>query len=82
VTARLLPVGAASDNESRTLGHEIDVSLALQPWEPLRLALGYGLFIFGDGAQAIFTKANRAHDDGRPADLQQWAFLQATLTAP
>lgn len=82
VTARLLPVGAASDNESRTLGHEIDLSLALQPWEPLRLALGYGLFIFGDGAQSIFTKANRAHDDGRPADLQQWAFLQATLTAP
>ncbi len=82
VTARLLPVGAAADNESRTLGHEIDVSLAFQPWESLRFALGYGLFIFGDGAQAIVGKANRAHDDGRPADLQQWAFLQTTLSAP
>ncbi|KYF97120.1 hypothetical protein BE20_39800 [Sorangium cellulosum] len=82
VTARLLPVGAVRDNERRTLGHEIDVSLAYQPWEPLRFALGYGLFIFGDGAQAIFTKANRAHDGGRPADLQQWAFLQTTLSAP
>ncbi|AUX47133.1 hypothetical protein SOCE26_086450 [Sorangium cellulosum] len=83
VTARLLPVGAAPDNKSRTLGHEIDVSLALHPWEPLRLALGYGVFFLGDGAQAIVTRSNRALDaDRRPADLQQWAFLQATLSVP
>ena len=82
VTARLLPVGVATDNDSRVLGHEIDLSLALHPWEPLRMALGYGLFIFGDGAQAIVKKSSRAHEDGRPADLQQWAFVQATLTAP
>ncbi|WP_437620817.1 alginate export family protein [Sorangium sp. So ce1151] len=82
VTARLLPVGAAEDNESRTLGHEIDASLSFQPWEPLRFAVGYGLFLFGEGAQAIFLKANRANEEGRPADLQHWAFLQATLRAP
>ncbi|WP_437632161.1 alginate export family protein [Sorangium sp. So ce854] len=82
VTSRLVPVGAAGANESRTLGHEIDVSLSLQPWEPLRFALGYGLFLFGDGAQTIFRSANRAHEEGRPADLQHWAFLQATLRAP
>ncbi|AUX25949.1 hypothetical protein SOCEGT47_065020 [Sorangium cellulosum] len=82
VTARLLPVGAAPDNDSRALGHEIDLSLTLHPWEPLRLALGYGMFLFGEGAQAIVTRANRAHDGGRPADIQHWVFLQTTLSAP
>lgn len=82
VTARLLPVGASSENESRSLGHEIDLSLALQPWEPLRFELGYGMFFFGDGAKAILEQAGRALQDGRAASLQHWAFLQATLRAP
>lgn len=75
VTAQLLPVGADPDNKERTLGHELDAAFSLQPWEPLRVELGYGLFLFGDGARAILAEAKR------PADLQHWGYLQATLTA-
>jgi hypothetical protein len=76
VTARLFPVGSDPANASRSLGHEIDASVALTPWEPLRFELGYGLFLFGDGAKTILAASSR------PADLQHWAFLQATLRAP
>jgi hypothetical protein len=76
VTARLFPVGSDPENGSRSLGHEIDAGVTIQPWEPLRFDLGYGLFLFGDGAKAILAEAHR------PADLQHWAFLQATVSAP
>lgn len=76
VTARLMPVGAAPENTSSALGQEVDAIVALTPWEPLRFELGYGLFLFGDGAKAILAASHR------PADLQHWGFLQATLRAP
>ncbi|MCC6557992.1 MAG: hypothetical protein IT372_34025, partial [Polyangiaceae bacterium] len=75
-TARLLPVGAAPGNTSRALGHEIDAGVTLEPWEPVRFELGYGVFLFGDGAKAILEGAHR------PADVQHWGYLQATVTAP
>lgn len=76
VTSRLVPVGAAPDNTSRLLGHEVDAIVSLTPWDPLRFELGYGLFLFGEGASNILTASNR------PADLQHFGFLQATLRAP
>ena len=76
ITSRLFPVGAAADNASRTLGHEMNAILALTPWEPVRFELGYGLFLFGDGAKAILSAASR------PADMQHFGYLQATLRAP
>ncbi|WP_044244338.1 alginate export family protein [Chondromyces apiculatus] len=76
VTARLLPVGAVAENGSRVLGHEVDAIVSLTPWEPLRLEAGYGLFLFGEGGKAILTAANR------PADMQHFGYLQATLRAP
>lgn len=75
-TARLLPVGAAPGNTSRALGHEIDAGVTLEPWEPVRFELGYGVFLFGDGAKAILEGAHR------PAGVQHWGYLQATVTAP
>lgn len=82
VTAGLVPVGAATENDDRLLGHEIDAAVTFQPWEPLRFELGYGLFLFGDAAKTILQQANRAVVDGHAADMQHWAFLQATLKAP
>jgi hypothetical protein len=82
VTASLVPVGAATENDARVLGHEVDAALTVEPWEPLRFELGYGLFLFGDAAKAILEQASRAITDGRSADVQHWAYLQATLTAP
>ncbi|AKT43429.1 alginate export family protein [Chondromyces crocatus] len=76
VTSRLLPVGAVVGNESRVLGHEIDAVVALTPWDPLRIEVGYGLFLFGEGARTILTAASR------PADLQHFGYLQATLRVP
>jgi hypothetical protein len=82
VTASLVPVGAATENDARLLGHEVDAAVTFQPWEPLRFELGYGLFLFGNAAKAILEQASRAVTEGRAADMQHWAFLQATLTAP
>jgi len=76
MTARLMPVGSSPDNTSPSLGHEIDATLGITPWDPLRFDIGYGLFLFGEGARAILDAAER------PAQRQHWAFLQATLQVP
>ena len=75
-TAQLIPVGASTSNTSSALGHEIDYALKLTPWKPIDFEAGYGLFLFGDGAEAILTEA------GRPAQLQHWGYLQTTIHAP
>lgn len=75
-TASLVPVGAAPDNESRSLGHEIDVRFRFSPWKAIDFDYGYGLFLFGHGARAILLDAER------PAKWQHWAYLQAIVHAP
>jgi hypothetical protein len=84
-TAALVPVGADPANEARMLGHEIDVTLGISPWDPIRFAAGYGLFVFGDGAKAILVAANRCVPEGaacEPPSLQSWAFVHAIVAAP
>jgi hypothetical protein len=76
-TSALVPVGAAPSNGARTLGHEIDATLGWEPWDGLRVSGGYGLFLFGSGADAILASSRR--DAG---SVQHWAFLQTTLRAP
>ena len=76
-TGYLNPVGAAADNESRMLGHEVDLSLALEPWEGVSFAGGYGMFILGDGGKAILDAAGRGGHD-----LLHYGFVQAELVAP
>ena len=75
-TAQLIPVGASPTNTSSALGHEIDYALKLTPWKPIDFEAGYGLFLVGDGARNILREA------GRPAQLQHWGYLQATIHAP
>lgn len=76
ISASLLTIGAAPENESNDLGHEIDMRLRLTPWEPITFEGGYGLFLLGDGGKAILATA------GRATELQHWAYLQATVRAP
>ncbi|HVY48909.1 MAG TPA: alginate export family protein [Minicystis sp.] len=75
-TAALDPVGAAPTNTSSSLGHELDASFRVAPWQPIAFETGYGLFVDGDGARAILR------DVGRPATLQHWVYLQAQVRAP
>ena len=76
-TASLVPVGAASDNESRVLGYSPDLQLSVSPWDPLRFAAGYGLCVLGAGGRNILEAAGRGS-----RDLLHYAFLEARLRAP
>ena len=76
-TGYLIPVGAAPENDSRMLGHEIDVSLELNPWEGVSFAGGYGIFLHGDGGKAILEHAGRGRHD-----LLHYGLVQAELKAP
>jgi Alginate export len=75
-TGALQPVGASPSNTSSSLGHEIDYAMKIMPWRPIDIEAGYGLFVFGDGARAILREA------GRPAKLDHWMYLSATVRAP
>lgn len=76
-TANLVPVGAAPDNESRILGHEVDAMVEVRPWDPLGFGAGYGLMILGDGGKAILDAAGRGG-----GDLLHYGYLQAELKVP
>lgn len=72
--AALLPVGADPGNTSQDLGHEIDVRARIVGWDVLNVDLGYGLFLFGEGARNILEAAGR----GRP-EMQHWGWVQARV---
>ncbi|APR83037.1 Hypothetical protein A7982_08386 [Minicystis rosea] len=74
--AALTPIGAAPANTARSLGHEIDATIKISPWQPLEIETGYGLFIRGTGAREILFAVER------PATLQHWAYLQTTFRVP
>lgn len=79
------PVGRPSSNETE-LGHELDVVFAYRPWVPFELRAGWSGLLLGDGAKATMM----AHARGSrlpngaisPANIAQYAYLQATLTMP
>jgi hypothetical protein len=76
-TAYLLPVGAAPANDSLVIGHEVDTSVTITPWDWASFAGGYGFMLLGDGGKAILAAAGRA--DG---DLLHYGFVQAEVKAP
>jgi hypothetical protein len=84
-TAALSPVGAAPDNTSRALGHQLSLGLGVTPWDPIRFDAGYGLTLFGDGAKAILASARRCEPTATACDApsaQHWAYLQTTVRVP
>ena len=84
-TAALSPVGAAPDNTSRALGHQLGLGLGVTPWDPIRFDAGYGLTLFGDGAKAILASARRCEPTATACDApsaQHWAYLQTTVRVP
>jgi hypothetical protein len=76
VTGMLTTIGAAPDNTSSILGHEIDATIRVTPWDPISFQAGYGIFLLGDGGKAILTAS------GRSAEMQHWGYLQAVVRAP
>jgi hypothetical protein len=76
-TAALLPVGAAPNNESHILGHEVDVVARVEPWTFASFSAGYGLMVLGDGGRAILASAGR----GEP-ELLHYGMVQAAIHAP
>ena len=77
VTGALLTVGADPNNTSIVLGHEIDATIKVTPWDPITFQAGYGLFLLGDGGKNILANAT-----GSTAEMQHWGYLQATVKAP
>jgi hypothetical protein len=77
MTASLRTVGADPDNTSILLGHEIDATLKVTPWDPITFQAGYGLFLLGEGGKNILAKAT-----GSAAEMQHWGYVQATVRAP
>jgi hypothetical protein len=76
-TGALRAVGAAPDNGSRLLGHEIDARVEYRPWDPVAFSGGYGVMILGAGGKAILE----ASGHGSHA-LLHYGYLQAALHAP
>lgn len=76
VTGALTTVGSDPTNEHFILGHEIDATIRVTPWDPVTFQGGYGLFLLGDGGKNILKAS------GREAEMQHWGYLQATVRAP
>lgn len=78
--------GASRSTTDSELGHEIDLAFAYRPWSPLELRAGWSGLLLGDGAKAIMATHERgarlANGATSPANIAQYAFLQATLTLP
>ena len=85
VTTTPPPPGPPPSNETE-LGHELDVVLTYRPWIPLELRAGWSGLLLGDGAKAIMASHARgerlANGAISPANIAQYAYLQATLTMP
>ena len=79
------PAGPPASNEAE-LGHELDVVITYRPWIPLELRAGWSGLLLGDGAKAIMVAHARGErlSNGAisPANIAQYAYLQATLTMP
>ncbi|MCW5831367.1 MAG: alginate export family protein [Labilithrix sp.] len=75
------PSGSETD-----LGHELDVVVSYRPWTPLELRAGWSGLLLGDGAKATMAAHARgsrlANGAISPANIAQYAYLQATLTMP
>jgi hypothetical protein len=76
ISGALTTIGADPNNDSMVLGHEIDATLRVTPWDPITFQAGYGLFLLGDGGKNILAAS------GRDAEMQHWGYLQATVKAP
>lgn len=75
------PVGTGSHD----LGHELDLVFTYRPWLPLELRAGWSGLLLGDGAKDIMAAHARGKTEQNritPADLAQYAYLQATLNVP
>ncbi|MBX3211721.1 MAG: alginate export family protein [Labilithrix sp.] len=79
------PAPAARGSET-DLGHELDVVITYRPWTPLELRAGWSGLLLGDGAKAAMAAHGRgsrlANGAISPANIAQYAYLQATLTMP
>ena len=78
-TASLTTIGADPKNDSVILGHEIDATIKVTPWDPVTFQGGYGLFLPGDGGKAILRTSGHGSEAN---DLLHWAYLQVTVKAP
>ncbi len=76
-TGTLMAVGAAPDNESPIIGHEIDARIEYSPLSAVTFMGGYGLCVLGDGGKAVLEAAGRGE-----RDLLYYGFVQAELKAP
>jgi hypothetical protein len=76
-TGNLMAVGAAPDNESPVIGHEIDARLEYSPLRAVTFIGGYGLCVLGKGGKAVLEAAGRGE-----RDLLYYGFVQAELKAP
>lgn len=76
--------GAAA--KEKELGHELDAGFSWRPWIPLELRAGWSGLLLGDGAKAIMTVQSRGErlSNGAlsPANIAQYAYVQATMTIP
>ncbi|MBX3209445.1 MAG: alginate export family protein [Labilithrix sp.] len=80
------PAPAAPATSETDLGHELDVVVSYRPWTPLELRAGWSGLLLGDAAKATMTAHARgsrlANGAISPANIAQYAYLQATLSMP
>lgn len=85
VTTTSPATGKPAANEAE-LGHELDVGFSYRPWTPFELRASWSGLLLGDGAKAIMATHARGErlPNGAisPANIAQYAFLQATVTLP
>jgi hypothetical protein len=80
------PVAGPPSKNENELGHELDVVFTYRPWVPFELRAGWSGLLLGDGAKAVMeahTRGSRLPNGAiSPANIAQYAYLQATLTMP
>lgn len=80
------PPGLSNANDETELGHELNLTFAYRPWVPLEIRAGWSGLLLGDGAKAVLMAHARgellANGAISPANIAQYAYLQATVTMP
>ena len=78
--------GNGSSNTSHELGHEIDGVFTWLPWTSFELAMGYSVFLAGDGARTVLAAEGRGGHEANgtydPVGVTHFGYLQATLRIP
>ncbi len=75
-SALLEPVGFSATNTSHVLGHVVEGTIRVTPWEPISFIADYGAMVLGAGGKAILNAS------GTDTKVLHFGLLEAEVRLP